>query len=1389
MAPAERDAPVEQCTREPARAPRSDARVAEQRFVASVFRLVSCILHWLELLVGMSAIELATTRAGSPSTVASSSHAEYCRALHDFSPQQPSTCLPFSKGEVIRIFGKDQSGWWDGELRGIRGWFPSNYVQVQVAPDTISSTAAASAASPERRVSLPIAQLSPAIALSACVEGSERDRKRTSARSQMIPPKLPSKVDQPVASGLRSNVSASLDQQDLGPHDHDDGLGPRGGSAINAFPKRASTVDSIAAPELSTAPTTDTSFQSHSRATAFERESQALVAEVQHAVALVQAAVNARRIPHYQPTTACVISSVRTVLSSSDCLTRESAFLKRSSTLAACRKQILASLASLVNQARRASSPSTTIEQSSLDAQVMLEVARQVADQVDGFLDEARVQGLPLIPTARLVDNRRGSPHMVTPSLTASNPLEAPPMRVTKSAPLSTPRIARSNGDLKARRLAEPSAQFDLSTLKSPSTTGKSFLNTETSPTDSEAQFSSSSAQVIHSSTELASILSKIHDILLSTIAAFIGHVHAHSRSAPAASFARLIDMTREIIEHIRSILLIVEAVTQHPTLLTVKSDDSFASSRGLQAEVDNLAACRDRLYVATTALVTAARIASSVPAKASTKSSSATPGEDEERKDLLQAATAVLRAGGDTVGAVKLCVGYTGEPHFLLLIGQPPPTSPTALSSPSTLSPPISRGEGSSRRLDAVGRRGPHTLSMLGRKATSLSSLRDQYDLRNVTGAFEELSVEEEDETASHGPDDEQVVANDSGLTIGGVAHTRERKESASSGDETITSKELADRRGPPQDRDIYLTAAGMGADSPPMVRGDSSGTSQSDASSRSEMSTVSTNDSSPRSSTSTAHTEPSSTLAKAAGISIESSAPQSLVAGSSSRLSVLTSSRKSSPDQSTTLWFLERDYEAREISFNADGRVTGGTLRCLVERMTLHDTTIDPLFSNTFFLTFRMFSSPPQLVQALFARFDIVAPRGLDKAQLQLWNSKKLIPVRLRVYNFLKTWVETYWKADQDHIVLEPLRLFCQTRLAKAMSNPSARLMELLNKRERGTDVVRSSTPGGVGSLPQQALAGAPSPIVNKSLLNSLKLMAVNTLSFSILDVDPLELTRQITIIESRVYSRIGVEELLSGDFAKPYGPIRQMSTMSTKLTGWITETIVNESESKKRAALLKYFAKVADRCFQTKNYNALFAVLCALNSSTVARLRRTWDALAPKYRVLLDQLRKATDHGRNYAEYRATIRQAVPPCLPFVGLFLTDITMSSEGNPPFRPSPVDPALRLINFDRFQVSPKARSTSSLHVLKADATNLPSQKMSRIVGDLQRFQVPYNFVVVPELQALLTRALNDLTHGGDAASLYRQSLLVEPRDVQSSTSSAISGNSLSKGSDLFNWK
>ncbi|KAL8293045.1 hypothetical protein RQP46_000739 [Phenoliferia psychrophenolica] len=1153
---------------------------------------------------------------------------EFARALHDFVPVTGSTtCLSFEAGQVIRTLNKDGSGWWDGELDGKRGWFPSNYVEIITAAREVQQPAS--------------------VAMSAAGSAESGRSEGTRARRTL---------------GSLNRVS-------------------------NGRAKARS-----------------------------------------------------------------VISSVRTVLSSTDCLTRESKILKLHPSLVAERKRILGSLASLVNQARRASSPTSADDERGRDTDRMLDLADAVEANVKVFLGVAARLGV------RLAEQDMAADDVGRAASVMRNPVE----KVRPDL-----RSARSTGDLRnARRPAlRVVADTGLFVESGPATPALLTSDTATDSSSSTAGPATpgNQALVVRTTDHLVKILTNIYDELLSTIAAFVGHVHNHDRASHSSSYAYLIDLTRETIEKVREVLVVVEAVSSHRDI-----------SRGKASELAVLSGSREALYVATTALVTAARVATSAPVG---------NDEDEEHQALLSSATAVLRSGGDCVGAVRLCIAGRAPTFSLELylpdLGRPaPPHEGGYEYSAKAAIEPEDRSSEALLEEDAPTsrRRGPHTLSMLGRKATSLSCLRDQYQVDGgVSSVAEEVEPEEDDENAF------ESLRNVPSPHQGGT-HSRKQSQTSTvmegiaSARSSPTTMGGSSRGGISHSRNSSRTSSRGGEGrvaSVPMSRGDSSRTSESAASSRSGISHASTTGTSPRSSV-------SQVVGAEGGKSMDgssfSSAPPSLPpqhAGQAVQV------RK---DDSS--WFLERDYEAREISFNPEGHVTGGTLRCLIERMTLHDTTIDPTFANTFFLTFRMFTKPLELCEALYKRFELVPPQGLRVDELKQWNDSKATPVRLRIYNLLKTWVESYWQPESDTIVIDSLLAFSRGPLAASMTSASQRLIDLVQKRAltrdsdpaqaqprtlvrmASTDRLKVGKAGAVVadpySSPNPNGPPPPSPIVSRSLLSSLR-TATRT-SLSIIDIDPLELARQLTIMESRLYCKIQPDELLGQEFSKKGAHalnVRAMSTLSTRLTGWIAETILNEQDTKKRAGLLKYFIKLSERCLHLDNYNTLMAVLCALTSSTISRLRKTWDGLSSKYRIILDTLRKATEHGRNYAEYRAKIRSAVPPCLPFVGLFLTDLTFCYEGNRASRPSPLDPSLSLINLDRYQ------------------------KMSRIVGDLQRFQVPYNLAPVPEIQSYLSMALDGIQNGGDVSTLYRQSLLLEPRDNTAGPPPPKMG----PGVDPFNWR
>uniref|UniRef100_A0A672JUU3 Growth arrest specific 7 n=1 Tax=Sinocyclocheilus grahami TaxID=75366 RepID=A0A672JUU3_SINGR len=54
----------------------------------------------------------------------------FCRSLYSFNGDQHQQGLKFEAGEVIRVTQALDGGWWEGEKDGVKGWFPSTYVQL-----------------------------------------------------------------------------------------------------------------------------------------------------------------------------------------------------------------------------------------------------------------------------------------------------------------------------------------------------------------------------------------------------------------------------------------------------------------------------------------------------------------------------------------------------------------------------------------------------------------------------------------------------------------------------------------------------------------------------------------------------------------------------------------------------------------------------------------------------------------------------------------------------------------------------------------------------------------------------------------------------------------------------------------------------------------------------------------------------------------------------------------------------------------------------------------------------------------------------------------------------------------------------------------------------------
>ncbi|KAM7219222.1 ras guanine nucleotide exchange factor A [Rhypophila decipiens] len=462
-----------------------------------------------------------------------------------------------------------------------------------------------------------------------------------------------------------------------------------------------------------------------------------------------------------------------------------------------------------------------------------------------------------------------------------------------------------------------------------------------------------------------------------------------------------------------------------------------------------------------------------------------------------------------------------------------------------------------------------------------------------------------------------------------------------------------------------------------------------------------------------------------------------------------------------------LERTY-AHELMFNKEGQVTGGSLAALVERLTTHESTPDAMFVSTFYLTFRLFCTPVKLAEALVDRFDYVGEAPHVAA-----------PVRLRTYNVFKGWLETHWREDSDHEALPLIKQFAEFKLGSILPTAGKRLLDLANKvsSNDGTLVPRLvSSMGKTNTSASQFLPSdipLPPPVVTKSQANALSNWKSGGSSPSILDFDPLEVSRQLTIKQMTLFCSIMPEELLGSKWTKMGGirapNVKAMSAFTTGLSNLVADSILQFDEVKKRALVIKHWIKIGHQCSQLHNYDALMAITCALTDTSIKRLKMTWDAVSLKRKEMLKSLQAIVDFNQNYKVLRARLQDRVPPCLPFLGMFLTDLTFVDVGNPATKTS--DTGLIVINFDKHTRTAKS------------------------IGELQRFQIPYRLTELPDFQEWLAAQIERVREKDKAgvntqATHYRKSLLLEPREVQALRTPVepVSVVTTPVGNGMFGW-
>ncbi|XP_021352661.1 rap guanine nucleotide exchange factor 1-like isoform X1 [Mizuhopecten yessoensis] len=162
--------------------------------------------------------------------------------------------------------------------------------------------------------------------------------------------------------------------------------------------------------------------------------------------------------------------------------------------------------------------------------------------------------------------------------------------------------------------------------------------------------------------------------------------------------------------------------------------------------------------------------------------------------------------------------------------------------------------------------------------------------------------------------------------------------------------------------------------------------------------------------------------------------------------------------------------------------------------------------------------------------------------------------------------------------------------------------------------------------------------------------------------------DIAEQMTLMDAELFQKIEIPEVLlwAREQSEELSPnLTEFTEHFNKVSYWCRTQILIQEEAKEREKYLIKFIKIMRHLRKLSNFNSYLAILSAVDSAPIRRLewqRQNLEALKEFCQLI--------DSSASFRAYRQALSETEPPCIPYIGLILQDLTFINIGNQDFLP-----------------------------------------------------------------------------------------------------------------------